>query len=902
MNLLELVAKLKLDSSEYEEGINTAADKAAKFGDGATKAGKKLMPLTVGLVGLGGASVKTAENFEASMSQVAATLGYSVNDINNNVNGASDTMDKLTAKAKEMGETTNFSASDAAEALNILAMSGYDAEQSMAMVEDVLHLAAAGSMDMASAASYVSGSMKGFNDATKDSQYYADLMARGATLANTSVQELGEAMQDGAATSAAYNQSADSMTLALLRLAEQGEKGSAAGTSLAAAMKNIYTPTDQAASALQELGVAAYDETGAARDFNTVVNELSDALSGMSDEEANAYKQTIFGIQGLNAFNKMTVTSVEKQEQWAVALANASVNLDEVANAMQSTGAVIGNTNVGFKDLADDMVYNFDRVGGDAEQFAKEMKDYLHFEYDMDYSDAEKAIDSFLGVMKNQTGEAAKQYDTMTSNFKGQMDILKSQLEAVAISFGNVLLPVVSKVVGAFQKFLDWLNKLSDGQKTTIVVILGVVAALGPLLIMIGKIATGVSAVMKVVSLIKGASIASWITGTAIPAVTGLIGAIVPILPILAGVAAAIAAVILVIKNWGAISEWLGDVWGGIKLMAEDVWNGICDIISFVTETISGFISSVWEGITGFLSGIWNGICDIASTVWNAIVSAISNALTAAWNFISSIWNTITSFLSGIWNGICSIASTVWGAITSTISGIIDGLGNWLSGTWETIKSVASEKWNALKTTVGGIVDNIKTALSEKWNNIKQKASETWDNIKTGISNKASALADAAKSMAEGVKNAIKGIWSKAKEWGSELGQNLASGIKSAYGWLKDAASGAANWVSKYIHFTRPDIGPLHDYEEWMPDFMKGLAGGIKDNEWLVKDAVSDMASDMDESISSINPTIGAGTMVSAGVAGGGDIIIPIYLPDGDLWQEIVVNAQNAYNYRSGGR
>lgn len=826
MSLLELVAKLRLDSSEYEQGINTAADKAAKFGEGATKAGKSLMPLTAGITALGVGSVKTAENFEASMSQVAATLGYSVNDINNNVNGASDTMDKLTAKAKEMGETTNFSASDAAEALNILAMSGYDAEQSMAMVEDVLHLAAAGSMDMASAASYVSGSMKGFNDATKDSQYYADLMAKGATLANTSVQQLGEAMSDGAATAAAYNQSADSMTLSLLRLAEQGEVGSAAGTALSAAMRELYTPSDQAAKALDELGVVVYDESGAARDFNDVVNDLAASLSGMSDEEAAAYKQTIFGVQGLNAFNKMTVTGIEKQEQWAEALAHS----------------------------------------GDG------------------------------------AGEAAKQYDTMTSNFKGQMDILKSQLEAVAISFGNVLLPVVSKVVGAFQKFLDWLNKLSDGQKTTVVVILGVVAALGPLLIMIGKVATGISAVMKVVNLIKGASIASWITGTAIPAVTGLIGAIVPILPILAGVAAAIAAVILVIKNWGAISEWLGDVWGGIKLMAEDIWNGICDIISFVTETISGLISSAWEAITGFLSGVWNEICNIASTVWNAIVTAISTALTAAWNFISNTWNMITGFLSGVWNGICSIASTVWGTITSTISGIVEGLGNWLSGTWESIKSVASEKWNALKTTVGGIVDNIKTALSEKWNSIKQKASETWDNIKSGISSKASALADAARSMAEGVKNAIKGIWSKAKEWGSELGQNLASGLKSAYGWLKDAASGAASWVSKYLHFTRPDIGPLHYYEEWMPDFMKGLAGGIKDNEWLVKDAVSDVASDMDESISSINPTMGAGTMVSAGVAGGGDIIIPIYLPDGDLWQEIVVNAQNAYNYRSGGR
>lgn len=826
MNLLELVAKLKLDSSEYEEGINTAADKAAKFGDGATKAGKKLMPLTAGVVALGAGSIKTAENFEASMSQVAATLGYSVNDINANVNGAGDTMDKLTAKAKEMGETTNFSASDAAEALNILAMSGYDAEQSMAMVEDVLHLAAAGSMDMASAASYVSGSMKGFNDATKNSQYYADLMAKGATLANTSVSQLGEAMQDGAATAAAYNQSADSMTLSLLRLAEQGETGSAAGTALAAAMKNIYTPTDQAAGALEELGIAAYDETGAARDFNTVVNELADALSGMTDEEANAYKQTIFGIQGLNAFNKMTVTGIEKQEQWAEALAHS----------------------------------------GDG------------------------------------AGEAAKQYDTMTSNFKGQMDILKSQLEAVAISFGNILLPVISKVVGGIQKFLDWLNKLSDGQKTTIVVILGVVAALGPLLIMIGKVATGISAVMKVVNLIKGASIASWITGTAIPALGGLVGAIVPLLPIIAAVGAAIAAVILVVKNWDAIVEVLQYTWETIKNFFAEFGQAFVEVWTEIMTAIKEFAEAIWNGIKDFFSGIWEAIKNIFSTV----IGAITGVLSGAWNLITStittVWNAISSFFSTIWNAISNVFTTVVGAIGSFLSGAWENIKSVASAAWEGIKSAASTIWNGIKTTISNVVDGVKTALSEKWNAIKQKASETWDNIKSSISNKASAIAEAARNMAEGAKNAIKGIWDRAYEWGSELGQNLASGLKSAYGWLKDAASGAANWVSKYLHFTRPDIGPLHYYEEWMPDFMKGLAGGIKDNEWLVKDAVSDVASDMDESISSINPTMGAGTMVSAGVAGGGDIIIPIYLPDGDLWQEIVVNAQNAYNYRSGGR
>jgi TP901 family phage tail tape measure protein len=304
----------------------------------------------------------------------------------------------LRDKAKEMGAATNFSATEAAEGLNILAMSGYDATSSMEMIEDVLHLAAAGGMEMSQSADFIAGSMKGFNDETKDSAYYADLMAKGATLANTSVAELGEAMSGGAATAAAYGQEADSMTLALLRLAEQGVSGSAASTSLNAAMKDLYTPTDDAKKALSELGVAIYDENGKAREFNTVVNELNGALADMSDEEANAYKSTIFQIQGLQAFNKMTVTSTEKQEEWAAALAEAS-------------------------------------------------------------------------------GEASRQYATMTDNLQGDIDIWNSALDGFKIAISDELTPTIREFV---QFGSSSMGKLTEAFETG--GISGAMGALGEIL------------------------------------------------------------------------------------------------------------------------------------------------------------------------------------------------------------------------------------------------------------------------------------------------------------------------------------------------------------------------------------------------------------------------------------
>lgn len=251
--------------------------------------------------------------FEAEMSQVAATMGVS-----------SESVQELAYFAKEMGAATSFSAVESAEGLNILAMAGLDASEQMAALPTVLDLAAAGAMDMATSASYVTGVVKGFLDSMDNADYYADLMAKGASIANTNVSQLGEAMSYSAATAAGYGQEADSVTLSLLRLAGQNVVGQTAATSLNRAMADLYTPTAEAKAALDELGVSMYDSHGNARDFNEAVDELSAALSEYSAEEANALKNTIFTTNGLNAFNKMAVSTSETVEKFRTGLAGAS--------------------------------------------------------------------------------------------------------------------------------------------------------------------------------------------------------------------------------------------------------------------------------------------------------------------------------------------------------------------------------------------------------------------------------------------------------------------------------------------------------------------------------------------------------------------------------------------------
>lgn len=289
----------------------------------------------------------TAE-FEAGVSQIAATMGVTADEITD-----------LSAFAKEMGAATSFSAVQSADALNVLAMAGLDAEQQIAALPTVLDLAAAGAMEISTAAGYVTGAVKGFSDQMSNSAYYADLMAKGATMANTNVDQLGSALSMAAATASSYGQEADSVTVALLRLAEQNVTGSEAATKLNRAMADLYTPTAEAAAALAELGVAVYDERGNARDLNVVMDELNTALSAYSMEQQNAYKDTIFSMNGLQAFNKMTVSSTETVNKFWDGLANASgsaskqaaTQLDNFKGSVTIMNSAIEGTKIALGEL-----------------------------------------------------------------------------------------------------------------------------------------------------------------------------------------------------------------------------------------------------------------------------------------------------------------------------------------------------------------------------------------------------------------------------------------------------------------------------------------------------------------------------------------------------------------------
>lgn len=802
MDVFELVAKITLDSSEYESNLKGASEKTSSFGDSvksgmatAAKVGAAAIgAATTAVVAFGGSAIKTGSQFDSAMSQVAATLGLTTSDIENNLNGAGDTFDALRQKALEMGSTTNFTAQQASEGLNILAMSGYNAEQSMSMIEDVLHLAAAGSMDMASAAGFLSGAMKGFNDEAKDSGYYADLMAKGATLANTSVSQLGEAMSSGAAGAAAYGQSADSMTVSLLRLAEQGEVGSAAGTALAAAMKNLFTPTDQAAKALQELGVSAYDSNGSARDFNAVVNDLSSALSGMSAEEANAYKQTIFGIQGLDAFNKMTVTGIDKQNEWAEALANAS------------EGA----------------------------------------------------------------GEAAKQYDTMTDNLQGDIDLWNSALDGFKIAISDKVMPSlrefiqfggegVSAITQAFQSgglegaVTAFGEVLSNGI-SMIVQLLPQAVETGSQIL--GAVLQGIvdnipalmdAAVQIVTNLMNGlAENADGVVTGAITLVQTLGAGIIEAAPTLGEAAWNLVTSFgnALLENADGILNTFGI--GAVKNIADGVLDNVSTLTSTATELVEEFLGYITDNAPALLeSGV-----ELVSEVVNGVLENLPELISAAGELVDS-------FMEFVIDNAPTLLSAGVELLTNVVSGIVDNLPQiidaavqvveqLLSTLMENAPQMLSSGVELLGQLAEGLIQNIPAIITAITQGVTELVTTITNHLPEILQMGIEIIAQLAAGLIQNIPAvlaAIPQIFSSmvgtftSQNWGS-IGSNIISGIAAGIrngvstiiNAARDAASAALNAAKSFLGIASPSKKFRDEVGKMLT---KGMAKGMVSSDVL---------------------------------------------------------------------
>ncbi len=796
-NELKKLEEQANQSATALQKISSVGEKLQTAGEKISSAGEKMLPVTAGVTALGTAAVSTAANFESSMSQVQATMGIT-RDSMSEVDGQTvNTMDTLSDLAKKMGSETAFSASECAEALNYLALAGYDTQEMCDTLPTVLNLAAAGGIDLASASDMVTDAMSALGMGVDEAETMVDQMSKTASTTNTSVAQLGEGILTIGATAKTVKGGTAELNTALGILANNGIKGAEGGTHLRNTILSLQNPTDTAAECLNALGVSVYDSEGNMRSLNDILGDLNTSMDGMTAEE----KSNIIG----KIFNKTDLSSVN---------------------------ALLANTGDTWDDLQ------------------------------------QSIIDS--------SGAAQQMADTQLDNLQGQITILKSALEGLAISFGELLMPAIKMIVGWVQQFVDWLNGMDEGTKKVVVTIALLAAALGPVLIVIGKVVSAVGTIMTIVPKVAG------VINTVKTAFAALNATMLanPIALIIAAITALVAAFIYLWNtNEGFRQFWIV-LWENVKEVAIAVWEAIKTFFAAAWEAISNTAQTIWNGIKDFFVGLWEGIKTIFTTVvtaiqthlsreWNAIKTTVTTVMNAVKTVFVTVWNAIKTVVTTVVTAIKTFITTAWNAIKTTITTVMNATKTVLTTTWNTIKSSVTTVVNGIKSTISTVWNSIKNTVSTVMNSIKSTISNVFTNIWSSIKN---TMGNIVSSIRDGFNQAITFITSlpsQALQWGRDIIMGIVNGIRSCIGAVTDAVSAVANKIKSFLHFSVPDEGPLTDYESWMPDFMKGLAKGIEDSKNMVAKAMDSVAADM-----VLTPAASvSGMEIPGGSASGADIV-----------------------------
>ena len=797
-----IMAYMDLDMSSFESTIDMAGEQLSGFASGgvagalgsigaaAETAGRALtLGVTAPLMTAAGAAIQTGMQFDASMSNVYGLMS--------SLNLSQAQMDALRDTAREMGATTKFSASEAADAMGYMALAGWDDAQVIAGIPGVLNLAAAANMDLAKASDIVTDTMTPFGMAAERAGEAADVFAYAQANSNTTVEALGEAMKYAAPTADAFGMTLQDTAAAMGVLANAGIKGSQGGTTLNAMLRDMKKNADNGRIAIGKTKVALTNADGSYRSYAAIIRDIDKATSSMTASQRDAALGAIFGDESLKGI---------------------------LATLKQGP------------DALDDMTAGLYACGGAAADMAA----------------------------------------TMGDNLKGDLAILESGAQEMAIALSDWLMPAARGVVQGVTDLIGKFNALDDGTKNTIFRIGAMAAAAGPLLLSGGKVLTLLSGVNPLVVGLGAAAALAYTHSDALQGMVAKLGdgvtafgaalesgagftaafsagltaafgeeAAGKVLGAIDGIKTAISAVGDVLTTvTDAVGTFLGALFDGEGL--KQSWDNAAAVISGYDWTALG--TSILSGVTGALdaAGEWlkniftagwtaakgvnwgelgtsihDGIQSILDTAGGWLKSLFEAGKTAAgeisWADIgTAIWNGVTgvldmagSFLSGLF-GLgkdSAIANVDWSAIGTAIwngvTGVLDAAGSWLSSLFGLGKSAAeglpwSEVGTAIQTGVGTVLDTAGSWLSAGFDAAKTYvAGIPWNEVGTAIKGGVETVLDTAGAWLsagfEAAKTAISGI-----DWGG-VGSTISSGISGAIDGLAKLGSGIWDTITGWF-------------------------------------------------------------------------------------------------------
>jgi len=822
--------KTKLSDAEYaadklDNSLEEVESSAKKADDGFTMfkatlanlAADAIMRVVDGIKNLAGNVIELGQNFTSTMSEVSAISGATGEDF-----------EKLEACAREYGATTVFSASNAAEALKYMSLAGWDADQSTSALGGVLNLAAASGMELGAASDMVTDYLSAFAMEAGDAAYFADLLSYAQSHSNTTAEALGEAYKNCAANLNAAGQDVETVTSLLEGMANQGYKGSEAGTAMAAIMRDITNGMKDGAIKIGETSVAVMDAQGNFRDLTDILTEVEAATNGMGDAERAVALSSTFTADSTKGLNLILNEGMDNIAGYEEELRGASGSAEEMANIMNDNlSGDVAAMNSAFEELG---LKIYDALESKLRAGVQFITNGVipAIEWLGGHIPEVTIAVSGLGAVI-----AAMNWGTISS----KIAMVKGALVKLAAALGGVSLPaiaiiaVITAVALAFtnlwksnEEFRNKITAIWDGIKAKFDEFgQGIVDRLNAL----GFEFEDITEVMKAVwdgfcevlaPIFEGVfQQISNILNEALDILTGLFDIFAGIFTgdwdmVWQGVQEVFGAVwdfvVATFENWISTFTSLADtVLGWFGTDWETVWTNVKTFFSDTWNAISSFFSGILTGIKTFFTDTWNAIVSFFSGILSGIYSSVTGTMTEIHDTFTNIWDSITGFLSGAWETIKNIVTVGIMAVKEIISAafqiitlpfqfIWENCKDTVLSIWETIKSVIGEKIDAVKEKITTVTTAISNVASAAWNAISSTASSLWEGIKGTIGSKIDAAKEKVSTATSAITSVASSAWSSVSSTASSLWNTISSTVSSKISAASSAVSSATSTIT----------------------------------------------------------------------------------------------------------
>lgn len=737
----------KINSSGFQKGVNALGGVASK---GLAATTKVLGGVVTGLTALGGAAVKVGSDFEAGMSQVQAVSGAS-----------GEELEKLKEKAKEMGASTKFSATESAEALNYMAMAGWKTEDMLGGIEGIMNLAAASGADLATTSDIVTDALTAFGMSASESTHFADILAAASSNANTNVEMMGETFKYVAPLAGSLGYSAEDTATAIGLMANAGIKGSQAGTSLRSIMTRLAKPTEDAEKAMSALGLSITDSSGQMKPFSEIIGDMRKGFSGLTEDQKATYAAMLGGQEAMSGL---------------LAIVNASD-----ADFEKLSGAI--------NDCNDT-----------AQEMAEIMQDNLQGQLTILQSGLEGLGVSLYETMQDTAKDVVKEAQGMVQQLQDAFN--EGGLSGLVGAFGNVLAQIVQKIADAAPMLIDaavnLVTSFCDGLKSApgigesgasliTSLVTGLMTCVGELwstaIVLIGKLAEGIAA---------GAPqmIAAMST-----AITDTVECIVDWLPDILQAGADII-VALVEGIAAALPTLMVQAVNIITTICQSLIENLPALVDAAIQLVMGLVQGLVESTPLLLEGaiqLFMAILEALPVVIEQLLQALPTLITTIIDFfvqnIPTIVDGAIQLLMGIIQAIPTIIQAIVDNLPQIITALVDGLVGALPELVQGAVTLLMGIIQAIPQIVVAIAENlpqiitaIVTGLADAVPTIFTAAKDLLWTIITSIPDIVAGLAEAVPQIIEGIVNGLKNGVKAVGEAAINLGKGILDGIKGFFG------------------------------------------------------------------------------------------------------------------------